>query len=152
MTQLNLFDHVLPSAEVIRFPDRSRASLVRAIAVKLSSLDFDAGKKHWHCACRDLRKRLRREGLSTDEIRREVEVLADDVHNLLRDPSLQKQMSSTPTVILSMKGETIAVLSRGESAGEAGALGQGTKFLAGLGGAHDRPEQDAAHAREGGVA
>ncbi|MEH3108999.1 MAG: hypothetical protein PGN22_02710 [Agrobacterium cavarae] len=33
-------------------------------------------------------------------------------------------------------------------AGEASALGQGTKFLAGLGGAHERPEYDAARAGE----
>ncbi|MBB4407075.1 hypothetical protein [Agrobacterium radiobacter] len=33
-------------------------------------------------------------------------------------------------------------------AGEASALGQGTKFLAGLGGAHERPECDAARAGE----
>ena len=41
-------------------------------------------------------------------------------------------------------GEDVAA--SGDGAGEASALGQGTKFLAGLGGAHERPEYDAARA------
>ncbi|WP_392711124.1 DUF6074 family protein [Rhizobium ruizarguesonis] len=151
MTQLNLFDLVPQSAEVIRFPLRPCASLARAIARDLSWMDFEAGKKHWQEVCRDLRKRFRREGLSTDSIRSKIDELADDVHHLLRDPSIPKQFSGT-TVILSLKGEKIATLARGYGAGGAGALGQGTKFLAGLGGAHERPEYDAAHAREGGDA
>ncbi|APO67245.1 hypothetical protein IE4872_CH01603 [Rhizobium gallicum] len=142
----------MPSAEVIQFPETSRFSFARAIALDLSRLDFDAGKKHWQNVCRDLRKRLRSDGVSTDAVRIMIKELADDVHHQLRDPSLQKQMTGEPTVILSMKGETIATLRRGDGAGEAGVLGQGTKFLAGLGGAHETPEYDAAHAREGGAA
>lgn len=57
------------------------------------------------------------------------------------------------------RGQIIPLQSRKDSAaqygcgaGAAGALGRGAKLLAGLGGAHETPEYDAARAREGGAA
>lgn len=84
--------------------------------------------------------------------------IADDLVRMVRvqiayrqGSILLPQKQITPqAVILSLRGERIETLPHGDGAGEAGALGQGTKFLVGVGEAH--VEYDAARTREGGAA
>jgi hypothetical protein len=66
-------------------------------------------------------------------------------------PPLPKQRKSDAVIYMLPERQVRTVL-YGDGAGAAGALGQGTKFLAGLGGAHETPEYDAARAWEGGAA
>ncbi|MBX5175313.1 hypothetical protein HJB77_03250 [Rhizobium lentis] len=151
MTQLDLFDFNQQRAQIHAFPAARGVSFAHSIAQRLDDLDFADGKKLWQAVCRDLRNGLRKQGLATDAIKTSIDELAGQVHEALRLLHLQKQYRPA-AVILSMTGQRISALPHGDSAGEAGALGQGTKFLAGLGGAHEKPEYDAAHAREGGAA
>jgi hypothetical protein len=90
----------------------------------------------------------------------EADALADDLLRMVRiqiafrqmsSISLQKQNKASAS-IFSLTGEPLQAFPHGEGAGEACALGQGAKLLAGLGGAHETPEYDAARAREGGAA
>lgn len=57
------------------------------------------------------------------------------------------QAKSSTTYRSSLTSQPDDSIPHGYGAGEASALGQGTKFLAGLGGAHESTEYDAAHAR-----
>ncbi|MHC2488151.1 hypothetical protein CN068_06905 [Sinorhizobium meliloti] len=151
MSQLDLFTRHQVRAQVVTFPDERRVSLAHSIAARLDDVDYDSGKKLWQGVCRDIRKGLRNEGLSTAEVKASIDQLADAVHEELKSIRLQKQYRR-PAKIFSMMGQRIEALPHGNGAGAAGALGQGTKFLAGLGGAHERTEYDAARAREGGAA
>ncbi|MFB2602829.1 DUF6074 family protein [Rhizobium phaseoli] len=151
MTQLDLFDVNLQRAQIHEFPAARGVSFAHSIAQRLDDLDYASGKKLWQAVCRDLRNGFRKQGLTTDAIKTSIDELADQVHGALRLLHFQKQYRPA-AVILSLTGQQLSASPHVYSAGEAGALGQGTKFLAGLGGAHEPPEYDAAHAREGGDA
>lgn len=151
MSQLDLFTDYRPKARLFRFPSERIVTHAHAIAQRLDDLDYDGGRKHWSTLCRDLRKGLRNDGKDPTEIKSVIDQLAAQVSDALRSLHLQKQYRS-PAVILSLTGERVETVPHGEGRGEADALGQGTKFLAGLGGAHELTEYDAAHASDGGDA
>ncbi|ANL55088.1 hypothetical protein AMC82_CH03930 [Rhizobium phaseoli] len=151
MSQLDLFAYRKSTAQLHSFPCDRHVSFAHSVAQRLDVLDYAGGKNLWQAVCRNVRNGLKRDGLTTAEIRFSIDQLADQVHEALRYLHLQKQYRPS-AVILSLTGDRIESIPNSDGAGEAGALGQGTKFLAGLGGAHETPEYDAAHAREGGAA
>jgi hypothetical protein len=151
MFQSDLFYDYKPQAHVIPFPTERRVSLVHSIAQRLDALDYESGKSFWQTVCRDVRNGLRKNGLTTAEIRTSIDQFAEDVHRELKIVRIQKQYRPE-AAIFALTGERIQSLPHGHGAGEACALGQGAKLLAGLGGAHESMEHDAARAREGGAA
>lgn len=75
MDQLDLFESKKapkPAANVFRFPLERRADLVRATAEELRSRSYDAGRRYWSSHVRAMRKTLREQGLSRDEIAAEI--------------------------------------------------------------------------------
>lgn len=151
MSQLDLFSDHKPKARLYQFPSSHCVTEAHAIASRLDDLDYQSGKAMWDSICRDRRNGLRREGLRNPEIKLAIDELAELVHVELRNIRIQKQYRP-PAVILSLRGALIHPVPHGEGAGAAGALGQGTKSLAGLGGAHEQTEYDVARARDGGAA
>ncbi|WP_035227756.1 hypothetical protein [Agrobacterium tumefaciens] len=82
---------------------------------------------------------------SEDDVRRTSSMRAGTPSFPVIDPS--KAKLDAPAIGAWLFGDDVD--EDGENgAGEASALGQGTKFLAGLGGAHENPEYDAARAGE----
>lgn len=75
MQQLDLFESKTapkPAAIVFRFPLDRRADLIRATAEELRSRSYDAGRRYWNAHVRSLRKTLREQGRSRDEIASEI--------------------------------------------------------------------------------
>ncbi|THK35628.1 hypothetical protein EHS39_23660 [Ensifer sp. MPMI2T] len=152
MTQLDLFVQYGKPAEVVIFPFCRRISLARSIAADLSVIDVNAGRKHWHTVCREVRKGLRRNGLSTEAIRAEIDGLADAVHEELRTPRFPKQIK-TRTLIFSLTAPSSSTNPHGNSGGAAGASVPRAVPLVGLGEAHEESsEYDAARACDGDAA
>ncbi|MEY9780343.1 DUF6074 family protein [Sinorhizobium fredii] len=153
MTQLDLFVHYQTPADVVIFPFCRRISLARSIAAELSAIDVNAGRKHWQTVCREVRKGLRRDGLSTEAIKAEIDGLADAVHEELRIPQFPKQIKS-PTLIVSLTVPSSSSNPHGYSGGAAGAPVPRAAPLGGYGlQAHDeRSEYDAARACDGDAA
>ncbi|MGO8054919.1 DUF6074 family protein [Rhizobium leguminosarum] len=147
MSQLDLFRDRERSAEIISFP-LCRQSIARILANELSAMNFDQGKRHWQASCRMLRARLHLLGLRSWAIKAEIDQLADAVHEELKRIRFPKQIKQS-AVIIPLNRQPISTL---DGDGGAGALGQGAKLLAGLGGAHKAQEYDAAREREGGAA
>ena len=84
--------------------------------------------------------------------------MPDDLVRMIRigfaycePPSSHKQKSAA-TVISLQAAQRKQPIQHFQGAGEAGASGQGAKLLAGLGGAHESTEYDAARGRDGGAA
>ena len=151
MSQLDLFLHTKPTRQIFHFPSDRRVTFAHAVAQRLDALDYDGGKKLWQDVCRDVRQGLRTEGLTTSEIKVSIDQLADDVHASLKRLAILKQYRPQ-AVILSLRPDLDSNYPHGDGVGVAGTLGQGTKFLAGLGGAHERTEYDATRAHDGGAA
>lgn len=149
MSQLDLFLHSKPQAILVPFPAHRCVSFAHAVAQRLASVDYAAGKIIWHEVTRDFRANRRKEGCSKEQIQADVNRLADRVHVALKSIELQKQYRA-PAVILPMREKQSISFPHGDGAGEAGALGRGTKFLVGLGEAQE--EYDAARGRDGGAA
>ncbi|NKM87468.1 hypothetical protein GFL54_24845 [Rhizobium laguerreae] len=147
MSQLDLFRDGERSAEIITFP-LCRQSIARILANELSAMSFDQGKRHWQASCRTHRARLHLQGLRNWAIKTEIDQLADAVHEELQRIRFPKQIKRS-AVIIPLNRQSASTLVGG---GEAGALGQGAKLLAGLGGAHKKQEYDVAREREGGAA
>jgi hypothetical protein len=150
--QMSLLDWK-PPAEVVPFPfHRSHGA---TIAVARSIVNLETAKRSGRL--NSLRAQTRKQleplvGLDA------ADRAADDLIRVIKigfgycgHLPLQKQRTSA-TVISLLTGERSQMLPHGEGAGAAGALGQGAKLLAGLGGAHETPEYDAARASEGGAA
>lgn len=152
--QLSLLDWK-PPAEVLPFPSHrshgATAMVARAIA------DMETAKRTGRLNSLRAQTRKRMEPIFGTET---AERAADDLVRMVRihlaycgnlnRPS-HKQVKSE-AVISSLPRQRIEPFPHGDGGGEAGALGQGTKSLAGLGGAHESLEYDAARAREGGAA
>ncbi|MDP9572680.1 UNVERIFIED_ORG: hypothetical protein J2W66_003173 [Agrobacterium larrymoorei] len=150
--QLSLLDW--PPAEVLPFPfHRSHGA---TIAVARSIVNIETAKRSGKLNSIRAQTRKRLEPLIGVE---QADKAADDLIRAIKvgfayceNATLHKQKSQSETVISLSTRQPLKAVQHGDGAGEASALGQGTKFLAGLGGAHERPEYDAARAREGGAA
>jgi hypothetical protein len=151
MSQLDLFLHAKATGRIFRFPCDHRVTFAHTVAQRLSSLDHDNGKKLWQEVCKEVRQGLRSEGRTAADIKGSIDRLADEVHGALKHLAIQKEYRS-PAVILPLPGRRLPISQHGGGEGVAGALGRGTKFLVGLGEAHERTQYDAARAHEGGVA
>lgn len=149
MSQLDLFLHSKPQGILVPFPAKRYVSFPHAVAQRLASVDYAAGKILWHEVTRDFRASRRKEGRSKEEIQADINCLADQVHLALKSIELQKQYRA-PAVILPMRADLSLPSQHDHGAGEAGTSGRGTKFLVGLGEAHE--EYDAARGRDGGAA
>jgi hypothetical protein len=149
MSQLDLFTHVRPMARVFRFPSERRVTFAHFVAQRLNVLEFEAGRQLWKEVSSDLRKGLKSEGASAADIKASIDRLADEVHDVLHRLSILKQYR-VPAVILPLKAPSGSAYQHGDGDGKAGALGQGSKTLVGLGEAH--AEYDAARAHDGGAA
>ncbi|WP_139790609.1 hypothetical protein [Rhizobium rhizosphaerae] len=150
--QLSLLDW-RPPAEVVPFPfHRSHGA---TIAVSRSIVDLETAKRSGRLNSLRAQTRKRLEPLIGFDA---ADKAADDLIRGIKigfayceSPHLRKQR--TPGRVISLStGEPIESVPHGYGAGKAGALGQGAKLLAGLGGAHETPEYDAARAREEGAA
>ena len=151
MTQLDLLLDYKPKARLFSFPESCRVTMAHATAQELVELDFESAKKRWQLVSRQFGKRLRSEGVSTGLVNAAINDLAEEVHRSIDRLNLLKQYRS-PAVILSLQGHRLPTPPHGDGDGNAGAVGQGTTSLVGLGEAHDRTEYDAARARDGGAA
>lgn len=151
--QLSLLDWY-PPAKVLPFPFHRSHGATIAVARSIVSIETAKRSGKLNSIRSQTRKRLE-PLIGIDR----AEKAADDLIRAIKvgfayceTPTFQKQMSQSETVISFSTTQPLATDRNGNGAGEASALGQGTKFLAGLGGAHEKPEYDAARAREGGAA
>lgn len=151
MTQLDIFRDYRPIAKFYTFPSLAHVSFAHQIAQRLDALDYDGGRMHWQAVSREYRAALRSQGMTSMQSKEAVDILADEVHEALRLITIQKQYRPS-ALIFSITGQQIEALPYRSCAGEAGALGQGTKFLAGMGRAHETTEYDAARGYDGGDA
>ncbi|MBZ9683117.1 DUF6074 family protein [Mesorhizobium sp. CO1-1-2] len=72
MTQLDLFKQARKPAQVVAFPTDRRATLVRATAHELCSLDYIAGRKFWSEHVKGIKADLRALGLTCRQADMEV--------------------------------------------------------------------------------
>jgi hypothetical protein len=151
--QLSLLDWY-PPAKVLPFPfHRSHGS---TIAVARSIVNIETAKRSGRLNSIRAQTRKRLEPLVGFE---EADKVADDLIRAIKvgfayceKTTIHKQKRQTEAVVYLSTKRPSGPYQHGEGAGEASALGQGTKFLAGLGRAHEETEYDAARAREGGAA
>jgi hypothetical protein len=150
--QLSLLDWRRP-AEVVPFPfHRSHGA---TIAVARSIVNLETAKRSGRLNSLRAQTRKRLEPLIGFDA---ADKAADDLVRKIKIGFEYCERSSFPkqvpfsAEIFALTGDRIEILPYGNGAGKAGALGQGAKLLAGLGGAHERTEYDAARAREGGAA
>lgn len=149
--QLSLLEWRLP-AEIVPFPLHRSHGATIAYARSIVAMEIPKRSGKLNSLRAQTRKRLE-PFIGPDA----ADAAADDLIRVIKvgfaycDSSLPKPLKK-PAVILSLTGQRIQSCPHSAGAGAAGALGQGTKFLAGLGGAHESPEYVAAHAREGGAA
>ncbi|TKV76741.1 hypothetical protein D0C28_14330 [Rhizobium sp. AU243] len=151
--QLSLLDWY-PPAEILPFPfHRSHGA---TIAVARSIVNIETAKRSGKLNSIRSQTRKRLEPLIGFD---QADKAADDLIRAIKvgfayceNTASHKQKSQSETVISFSTKQPAKTDQHGNGAGEASALGQGTKFLAGLGGAHELPEYDAARAREGGAA
>ncbi|MCQ1778249.1 hypothetical protein NOJ05_13660 [Neorhizobium galegae] len=149
--QLSLLDW-RPPAEVLPFP--SHRSHGATIAVARSIVNLETAKRSGRLNSLRAQTRKRLEPfLGFDD----ADKAADDLIRAIKvgfayceNSPLHKQKNTSSTVISFQTREPLETSPYRKGAGIAGALGQGTKFLVGVGEAHI--EYDAAHAREGGAA
>lgn len=145
--QLSLLDW-RPPADILPFPAHRSHGLTVGIARSLAGLETAKRTGKMNSIRAQTRKRL--QPLIGPEL---AEKLADDQIRMIRiqsaylNPSLPKQCQNQ-ALIFSLTGERIDQVPHGDGAGAASAGGQGTKFLAGLGGAHSLTEFGVAGARE----
>ncbi|GLR54347.1 hypothetical protein KYK30_32040 [Shinella yambaruensis] len=152
--QLSLLDWRLP-AEILPFPlHRSHGA---TIAVARSIVNLETAKRSGRLNSIRAQTRKRLEPLIGLD---RADKAADDLVRMIKigfayceSPFLHKQEPAS-TVISLLTVKQILSDPHGDGAGEASALGQGAKLLAGLGGAHESTEYDVARAptREGGAA
>lgn len=150
--QLSLLDWRAP-AEILPFPlHRSHGA---TIAYARSIVNLETAKRSGRLNSLRAQTRKHLEPLVGFE---EADAAADELVRAIKvgfaycENSPSSKPPKAPAVILSLSGQRIQNHPHGNGVGVAGALGRGTKFLAGLGGAHERTEYDAARAHEGGVA
>jgi hypothetical protein len=151
--QLSLLDWY-PPAKILAFPvHRSHGSTI-ALARSIVNIETAKRSGKLNSIRSQTRKRLEpligldRADKAADDLIRAIKVgfAYCETHGF------QKQMRQSETVISFSTKQPLTADRHRNGAGEASALGQGTKFLAGLGGAHEPIEYDAARAREGGAA
>lgn len=148
--QLSLLDWY-PPAEVLPFPFHRSHGATIAVARSIVNIETAKRSGKLNSIRSQTRKRLEpfigidRADKAADDLIRAIKV----GFAYCESPTFHKQKSHSETVISFATKQPIKATPHGDGAGEASALGQGTKFLAGLGGAHERPEYDAARAREG---
>lgn len=150
--QLSLLDW-RPPAEIVPFPlHRSHGA---TITFARSIVDLETSKRSGKLNSLRAQTRKRLEPFIGQDA---ADAAADDLIRVIKVGFSYCEKSSLPkpsgqtAVILSLSGQRLENSPHGDSAGAAGALGQGTKFLAGLGGAHETAEYDAARAYDGGAA
>ena len=152
--QLSLLDW-RPPADILPFPLHRSHGLTACAARALA--DVDTPKRTGRLNSLRAQTRRRLEPLIGADA---AEDAADAYVRMIRIhfAYCERRPFSSPKPI-DPRGQIISLQSRKDStkqygggAGAAGALGRGAKLLAGLGGAHETPEYDAAHAREGGAA
>lgn len=151
--QLSLLDW-RPPAEVLPFPlHRSHGA---TIAVARSIVNMETAKRSGRLNSIRAQTRKRLEPLIGAE---RADQVADDLVRVIKigfayceSPFIHKQEPAS-TVISLPTVQHPKTKQHADSAGEASATGQGAKLLAGLGGAHESTEYDAARApaREGGA-
>lgn len=137
---------------------RARSVLVETSTKSISistRVRFDGQRKKWRAALTVLALTMELGRFDTEDeaeayavqseadVRRTSTMKAGTPSFPIFDPS--KANIDAPELGAWLFGDDIATDDE-SGAGEASALGQGTKFLAGLGGAHERPEYDAARA------
>jgi hypothetical protein len=137
---------------------RARSVLVETSTKSISistRVRFDAQRDKWRAALTvsDVTMELGRfdtedeavayAAQSETDVRRNITMKAGTPSFPIVDPS--KANIDAPELGAWLFGDDVAT-DDDPGAGEASALGQGTKFLAGLGGAHEKPEYDAARA------
>lgn len=148
--QFSLLDWKQP-AEVVPFPSHRSHGATAMVARAIVGMETPKRTGRLNSLRAQTRKRM--EPIFGSE---QADMLADDLVRMVKihlayceisNRSSHKQ-KKTEAVIFSLTGQRIEAFPHGNSAGEAGALGQGTKFLAGVGGAHEEAsEYDAARAR-----
>lgn len=141
-----------PPAEIVSFPlhraHGATAGAARAI------MDLETAKRTGKLNSIRAQTRKRMETLFGAE---RAEKIADDLVKAIRLQIMYREVSRTSVhpertqgeaMIFTLTGQPLESIQQDTGASKAGALGQGTKFLAGVGRAH--VEYDAA--REGGLA
>ncbi|MEY9377562.1 hypothetical protein [Rhizobium leguminosarum] len=148
--QLSLLDWK-SSAEVLPFPFHRSHGATAGVAKAVMRLDGPKRTGRLNSLRAQIRKRME-PLIGADR----ANTIADDLLRMIRiqiayhedlNPPVPKQ-SSAGALVFSLTvrhGKAVHVV------GEAEGLGQGAKPLAGLGGAHERVEFDAAREREGGL-
>jgi len=148
--QLSLLDWY-PPAEVLPFPFHRSHGATIAVARSIVNIETAKRSGKLNSIRSQTRKRLEpfigidRADKAADDLIRAIKV----GFAYCESPTFHKQKSQSETVISFSTRQPLKAVQYDNGAGEASALGQGTKFLAGLGGAHEKPEYDAARAREG---
>lgn len=135
--QLSLLEWKAPAA-ILPFPLHRSHGATACVARSMVSLETPKRTGRLNSLRSQTRKRL--ESLIGAD---RAEQAADDLIRMIRiqfayceNTRLQKQ-EQAGAVIYSLMWQKLLPPQYGNGAGEACALGQGTKFLAGLGGAHD---------------
>lgn len=77
--QLDLFTQRKGPAIVYRFPLARRTDLVRSTAGELCKRAYEDGRRYWNVHAKDMRRRLKAEGLSRSEIEKEMSAYSQAV-------------------------------------------------------------------------
>lgn len=145
--QLSLLDW-RPPAEILPFPAHRSHGLTAGIARSMMELETAKRTGKLNSIRAQTRKRLQHiVGLEQADRLAEDHIRMIRIQSAYLAPSIPKQCHNQ-ALIFSLQGERIHQVPHGDGAGAASALGQGTKFLAGLGGAHSLTEFGVARACE----
>lgn len=152
--QLSLLDWRQP-AEILPFPFHRSHGLTAHVARAIAHVETAKRTGRLNSIRAQTRKRM--EPVFGADM---ADKIADDLVRMVRIQLAYQEPSSTPihkqikkeTMIVSLPDRRKALMPYGNGGGAAAAMGQGAKLLAGLGGAHEALEYDAARTRDGGAA